>query len=124
MPREPNWEAAVKKLAEQTEAGMIKWSQNTRVASLRKQVHGDGYEAVVQGRHVLVYEYRYRDFIDSEEYEWEDDVAIEFVTPQLELEYRWPATPYRRYLLDSIRYQVSGADKFLERFLSEEATSS
>src|SRR5436190_1140715 len=108
MSNEPNWDAAVGKLRQMTEDGTIEWVADSRVEGVREEVVAPGYHAEVSGRNVIVYEYRHKTYIYEDRYEWENEVAIEFVSGTLQLQYAWPEVGGRWQLLDAIRFQVSG----------------
>jgi hypothetical protein len=114
---ELNWDPAVEKLIEHTLSNRITWNPHPGLSSQRDEVKGEVYTARVQERLVAVYEYRFRSYDDLDAWDWTDDVAIEFITHDGTLEWRWPQSAHRWRLLDSIRYQRSQAGSFLESFL-------
>lgn len=115
------WEAAVKKLIGMTENGELQWAPNDSLRRLRQDVElvGDAYVATVDGKQVAIYEYRYQCFTDTDRWVLDSGLRIEFITPKLECEWTWPATRSRYLLLETIRYGVSQANQFLERFLTQ-----
>lgn len=115
------WAEVVKRLAKRTEEGTERWDTSLFSKDLREDVLGDGiYSATVQGRYLMVYEYQYKSYSDEDHYEWEREVAIEFVDTKGCLQWAWSRTPYNDQLLDAIRYQLAYADQFLKDFLAEE----
>ena len=123
MAREDDWARAVRKLVALTESGEISWSRFSQLASKRENVQGDAFQTVVKGRLIGVYLYRFKSYEDEENWSWENEVAVEFVTGDGELQWRWPATAYRWELIEAVRGQVVGAPDFLRSFLAEETTS-
>lgn len=118
MVNTSQWAEAVRKLILRTAEGPLQWNATFYSKELREDVLGDGiYLANVQGRSLIVYEYRYKSYSDEEHYVWEQGVTIEFVDHEGCLQWAWPKTPYHFQLLDTIRYQLARADKFLEDFL-------
>ena len=115
------WEAAVNKLVGMTEDGLLRWAPNDLLRHLRPDMAliGDAYVATVNGKQVAIYEYRYKYFRDAKHRVWETGLRIEFITPNLEREWTWPATHSRFLLLETIRYGGSQANQFLERFLTQ-----
>lgn len=111
------WNDAAIKLAELTRAGDVKWSSNPAMAKLREDAVGSVFVGKYLDKLMCVYEYKYRRFTDVDEWEWETDVAIEFVTDGGALEWRWPAVAQRRSLLDAIRYAAANAGDFLKKLL-------
>ena len=120
MAGEDDWTRAVRKLVALTESGGVTWVQFPQLGSKRENVQGDAFYADVEGRPVAAYQYRFKSYEDEETWSWENEVAVEFVTSDGDLQWRWPATPYRWELLEAIRGQVAGARHFLESFLAEE----
>ena len=114
MTDKQNWEQAVTRLLEWTRDSRLKWQKSTGV--LRADAISDVYEAMIQGRRVVVWEYRVRSFDEPQAVE---DVAIEFVDVTGKAEWRWPETASRWALLDAIRYQLAGADSFLKQLLEK-----
>ena len=120
MPDETKWTDALAKLIKKTEAGEVKWGPSPLPALIREDaVGGVIYFTAIQGRGLIVYEYTYKSYsvdVDS----WIDDreVSIEFVDTAGNLQWRWPKLDQRSQLLDAIRYQLAGANEFLERFLA------
>jgi hypothetical protein len=120
MPKVEQWARAAEKLIQLTEDGKLNWITNRFPAILREDILGETiYSASVQGRWIAVYEYRYKDFSDSEEFSWCNDIAIEFVDFNGGLEWRWPTVHNRVQLLDAIRAKVCGANDFLKQFLED-----
>jgi len=127
MSDQDRWSAALTKLIQQTELDHIRWQTNL-IPIHRDDVVGDIYICPVYGKYIAVYEYSYKKYTDDRGEEsgegigWEraTDVAIEFVLPpDGRLEWRWPARPMQRQLLDAIGYQASGARNFLDNFLKQ-----
>ena len=120
MPNVDQWTRAVQKLVQLTEDGKLNWNDSQFPASLREEVLGNAiYGAIVEGRWVAAYEYRYKSYSDIDTWDWCDEVAIEFVKHNGDLEWRWPTVPYRVQLLDAIRAKVCGAHDFLKHFLEK-----
>ena len=86
---------------------------------LREDLEGDPFHATVEGRPIAVYQYRFKRYEDEDTWFWESEVAVEFVGADGQLQWRWPATPYRWELIDAVRGQVAGAPGFLRSFLAE-----
>ncbi|MEX2317336.1 MAG: hypothetical protein WD669_09310 [Pirellulales bacterium] len=121
--RYSEWDDAIGKLAAMTEQGAIKWE-------LHESFHGRGEDiaispafiAEVNGRNVLLYEYKYKYFTDVDEWTWQTDVAVEFVDDEGRLEYTWQGSRgSRQRLLDAIRYRAAHVDDFFKEFLRESA---
>jgi hypothetical protein len=118
--RYSDWDAAIEKLIALTEHDEIDWEP-------WDEFRGRGEDAAVppafrtevNGRNVAIYEYRFKYYTDSDEWEYHTDIAIEFIDPSGRLEYAWQGSPYaRRRLLDAIRYRAAHVDDFLKEFLS------
>ena len=116
-----DWKRATERLARLTVESRLEWVPFYELKARGEEKITEPVFLTVNDRRVAVYEYRYRYFTDEEKWEWDNEVAIEFVNENLDLEYRWPQVAGRLQLLDVIRYQVSNADKFLKEFLAEEA---
>jgi len=130
MPTENEWEQAVHRLIMLTQSGELKWQIHPQTKSQRENVEGEVYVANVHGRSIAVYEYRFQ-YYDEEPgtgssggWDTRSEVAIEFVDSSGVLQYRWPATPGRRPLLDAIQCAVSDADHFLKQLLGQPTAAS
>lgn len=119
MLTDQDWAPAVKKLVALTESGELTWERFLVFPPRTEEVQGHAFHAVVQRRDIAVYEYRFRHYEDEGEWYWANDVAIEFVSPGGELQWRWPATPHRWALIEAIRAQLTQAPDFLREFLAE-----
>jgi len=113
MTDKERWEQAIARLVEMTRDDALTWQRSIDVK--RSDATGDVYEASIQGRRVVVWEYRFRSY---DEPQAEEDIAIEFVDMMGKTEWRWPEAPSRWSLLDAIRYQLAGAGDFLKHFLN------
>lgn len=121
MNKTSKWSEVVAKLITQTQDGTCLWGQYP--LAQRENLVGEVYVASVDGKGIAVYEYRYQNYIsDFDSYAWTNDVAIEFVSPGGELVWRFPELPNRLELLEAVRFQVSGAESFLKRFLDDGGT--
>ena len=119
MSSDQEWAPAVKKLVALTESGELTWNRCVELPPRAEDVQGDAFQTDVRGREIVVYEYRFRNFVDEDKYVWETDVAVEFVDHEGRVQWRWPSTPYHRHLLDAIRGQVARAPEFLREFLAQ-----
>ena len=118
MPTEDNWNEAARRLTVLTELGAVSWDDNRWSPTIRDGVVGDGvYGALYTNKWLMVYEYRYKAYIDEDRWDWQNDVAVEFVNEHGDLQWRWPKIPYRIRLLDAIRCKAAGADSFLKQLL-------
>ncbi|MGC4090881.1 MAG: hypothetical protein QM756_24015 [Polyangiaceae bacterium] len=106
------WTKVIEKLMSKTEQGKIEWSECG--SSIRDNVIGIPYAADVENKHILIYEYQYKNYDDENDFYWASGVAVEFVDNQLNLAWRLPQTDNRRQLLEAVRRQASGADEFAE----------
>lgn len=123
MPSDTDWEGAVKKLLRLTESGEQSWQCAPGLDEERENVVGDAFVAEVQGRHIMVYQYRFKAYTDEDTWSWEERVAIEFVEfrdNEFVTQWRWPTSPYGWRLLDAIRSQTARAPEFLRAFLGED----
>jgi hypothetical protein len=111
------WEPVVEKLIEQTISGKVQWWPESKLDEVRENVVGDGYCAEVMGRRIAAYEFRYKRYSDEDLWEWDEDVAVEFVDADCKLLWRWPGVSNRYRLVDAIRYQHANAKQFANEFL-------
>ena len=121
------WNEAAKRLIELTESGQMRWEQNRDLCRRREKDEefvGPAYVTEYGGKRIAVYEYRYKQWLDAEKWDWERDVAVEFVDENFESEWTWPAPQRRGALLESIQYQTSHARQFLQAILAEHAPAS
>jgi hypothetical protein len=112
---------AVEKLIELTRNGELRWRPSHELCRRRSGTNffGPAYIADVDGKQVAVFEYRFQNFTDVDEWHWDTGVTVEFVDQNYETEWVWPSPPGRFALLDAVRYQASEADDFLNRFLAK-----
>jgi hypothetical protein len=116
----PEWDSAIEKLTELTEKGQLNWALIDDFSGRRSDEKPvlPAFRAEVQGRHVLVYEYEFKNYTDADEWEWDTGIAVEFVDGRNGLEYTWQGNEWpRRRLLETIRYRAANVGEFLEEFL-------
>jgi hypothetical protein len=120
--RRDKFDAATRQLIERTEAGNLRWTPNLEFCRKRgddTEFVGPAYIAELGGKRIAVYEYRYKNFVDADEWFWDTRVGIDFIDESLNTEWTWPSPNGRLILLDVIRYRTSNADEFLNQILSE-----
>jgi hypothetical protein len=121
-PTKDPWNAATEKLLAMTESGQVTWSPVHEFGRSRSEteVARPAFTAEVAGRHILVYEYSYKHYLDADDWVWDRDVSIEFVSPEPEFapQWTWPSPHDRFRLMEAIRYQYAKADEFLSKFLA------
>jgi hypothetical protein len=116
-----DFEQIVNKLARDTHADKIKWSVVGPDEIVRSKVIGFIYEARVQGKTIVVYEYSFTISDEFENQEQRREVAIEFVIGEnYILELRFPQAEARWDLLSAIRAKASDIDTFAAEFLRKE----
>jgi hypothetical protein len=118
MKSDRDWSMAIRKLIVMTQEDQIHWSTISSVK--RDSAVGPIYKTTTEGRAIAVYKYRYRYFTEHDEFEWNEDVAIEFVGIDGEWEWKWPGDPLASELLDAIMAQVAHAHEFFDRFVAKE----
>jgi hypothetical protein len=112
------WTDALEKIIILTKSGNLNWSKNQFLTSIRENDSVDIiYSTSVMNHIIIVYEYRYKKYSDEDNWDWDNEVAIEFVDLEGNLEWQWPTMPNRFNLIDAIRYNISGAGNFLRDFL-------
>lgn len=119
---EEKWEAAVAKMAEMTAAGGIRWLDVPEAVPHCDEgtgVRGVPYLAYFHNKQFLVYQFDCRIYHDEDSWIPASDVAIEIVDEKFAMQFRLPKVPSRWALMQAIRAKVSGADDFLDKFLSE-----
>lgn len=114
------WDRAVRKLIALTDGGELRWMPSPEFCETHAEIAfaGPAYASVVQGKRVVVFEHFFEDR-HSAASPRESGVAIVFVGPNHEIEWRWPAPKGRFELLETIRYRTSHADEFLKEFLAD-----
>ena len=118
MPSPPSkWDATVEKLFRMTVQRELEWTESPMVKRRVENIVGNAYETSAKDKSIAVYEYRYKHFINEEEWEWANEVSIEFVDGAGMMEWKFPQTGKEWDLIDAIRYQAARADQFLEEFL-------
>ncbi|MEX2218372.1 MAG: hypothetical protein WD749_06385 [Phycisphaerales bacterium] len=112
------WSEVVRKLAQQTEHGELRWTLVKHVpdAAGERQV-GPAYMATVGDRLIRVYEYEWQTSSDGETFYPLRDVHIEFVNREGQSLWSFPPTDERWKLWNAIRYRAVNADQFIEGFL-------
>ncbi len=116
------WNDATQRLIDKTDSGELTWVSNHELCQRRadeSEFIGPAYLTEFGGKQIAVYEYRYKNYIDADEWFWDTGVSIEFVNSELETEWRWPSPTGRMMLLDSIRYKTANADTFLHQLLTD-----
>lgn len=102
-----SWDEAARRLEEKTRNGEVAWRKADGVH--RDDATGVIYETSINGKRLIIWEYRIQ-FSETE-------VGIEFVDHEGKVEWTWPEVSNRWVLLDSIRYQLVGAEQFLKQLL-------
>jgi hypothetical protein len=115
-----DYEAIVEKLARDTNAGVIRWTDFGAREIERSDVVGLIYGARVKGKKIAAYEYKFTAYDESEGSEQRREVAIEFIVGEGNIvEFRFPQTRERWDLLAAIRAQTSGVEEFAAEFLNK-----
>ncbi|HZF49154.1 MAG TPA: hypothetical protein VE093_10925 [Polyangiaceae bacterium] len=120
-----DWSKAIEKLHHQTNAGAIQWEPGDETMIYRHferdNIEGQAYFTELGDKHIAVYEYKYRTIDDFDQPTWTSAVAVEFVTGDGRIEWRWPVSgPALFSLIEAIRFKTSGAEKFFEGFLKDD----
>ena len=111
------WERVVSKLADDTRSGQVQWDLDRAGIVERENAAGPVYVTETLGKKIAVYPIRYKYWLDEENFEWEDDISIEFLSPDWSTQWLFPKTRARGDLLEAIQYRFSGADDFADAFL-------
>lgn len=123
MTDDERWEAVLRQIATQTDAGEIRWQKAPDLKSRCTEgtgIVGVPYTARIRDKIFLVYEYEFRYYTDSDEWSPATEVAVDLISSDGELEFGLPRVGGRWQLMNAIRGQVSGARDFLRDFLSGE----
>jgi hypothetical protein len=116
MATEKQWTDAARRLLDMTKDGAIAWKDHNGAS--RPEAIGPVHTTEALNRVIAVYEFEYPHYDpDTDTSAPTRDVAIEFVTSNGELEYRWPKTAFHWALLDAVRFNVSNVQNFLDEFL-------
>jgi hypothetical protein len=124
MAKSNKWIAFVTKINNLTQEGEIRWreARGEDVADLRdsdRQHYGTTYVASLDDATLRIYKETIKKLNWEEEEYWEDDVAVELLTPQGVEFVRIPPTPGQEDLYETIRYKANKVDDFLENFLKD-----
>lgn len=112
------WGSFVEKLISQTQQGAIEW-EDCRKATTRERSKGPIFLAeIVANRFVVVYRYTYDYFVDVDEYDVREDIAIELVDSDGNKLWRLPDVDSRYRLIDLLEFKNADAEATLNAFLS------
>jgi hypothetical protein len=114
------WDRAVRKLIALTDSGELRWMPCPAFCERHEEIAfaSPAFAAAVRGKQIVVFEHLFEDD-DLPLAAKGSNVAIVFVGPNREIEWRWPAPKGRFELLETIRYRTSNADEFLKEFLAD-----
>lgn len=105
---------AITKLTELTQDRQLHWSKETNTGMITRgteDIVDVAYQAHHLGKRLRVYELKFREYPDAP---WDIIPVLEIIDEEGNPEWRFPPTPATRHLLESIRYQLSGADYFVK----------
>ncbi|MFA5192384.1 MAG: hypothetical protein WC740_16890 [Verrucomicrobiia bacterium] len=110
---------AVTKLNELTQDKQLKWEKEDDTNSITygtENIVDVAYYAVCGDRRLRLYELKYRDYPDAP---WETMTVLEFVDSHNKSEWVFPENPATRHLLESVRYNTSKVDDFINELLDD-----
>lgn len=116
---EKEWDGATRVLIRLTQDGELKWRIDNNLPKKREHIVGRAYVAPYESKMIAIYQYKYQYYKDEDDYDWLNDVAIEFVDDDGDCEWQWPKVESRWELLEAVRYKNSGAGSFLKTLLAK-----
>lgn len=105
---------AITKLTELTQDRRLHWDKIADTQAITRgteDIVDVAYRASHMGKCLRVYELKFRDYPEAP---WDSKPVLELIDNVGRTEWRFPSTPATRHLLESIRYQMSGADHFVK----------
>lgn len=113
---------AITLLLEQTQEGTLKWKVSSPARDL---IQGPNlidvvYIAEKDQRLLRLYPYKFKYFVDEENWHWENEVALELSDSQKVAWWQFPKHPVTWDLLEAVQFKTVGADSFIENLLKEQ----
>lgn len=113
----------ISKLNRLTQEGTLKWGKMDpprNIASGSENIIASFYGTNYEGRNIGIYEERYRAYdSSSDEPYWTNQVTLAFFSNAWEEEWQFPKVHGLYELLESIQYQSSNVEGFIDSILDE-----
>jgi hypothetical protein len=115
---------AIARLIDQTQDSQLKWQgqacKPTDDIVAGKEILVDiVYQAEKDDRLIRLYEYKYRHYVDEDEYFWSRDIALELSDVTKKSWWRFPSHSAIKDLFEAVQFQIVGADQFIKNLISD-----
>lgn len=110
----------VTKLIKDTRNGELEWREDLDNLELgaEERLIGKAYTANLNNRHLRIYKYKYKLYLDIDKFGWSESYRLEFVDIHGNSEWEFPNTNSIKDLYESVTYQASGVDDFFDAYLN------
>lgn len=100
---------------QETKLGLLNWSEIGIDRYIRSdgEVIGKYYCADLKGKKILLYRYKYKHYIDEDEYHWQEDIMLEITDKHFKQECEIESDNTMISLYNSVRYKEANLDSFL-----------
>lgn len=122
MEETKKWVRIVSKFNELTQEGQLSWTRLDPPPGLRdsntivEAVYVSEVRLKEIYQRVRIYEGKYRTYDNDFGSYWANEVVLEFIDEEGRSEWQFPEIPGIWDLLESVKYQVTDVDSFLEEF--------
>lgn len=113
----------VTKLNRETKEGKIIWNKYlSSPPSLTgsEVLVGNAYRASVLNKYIVIYMYQSKSYYDEDQFEWVKNCRLEFIDVFGQSEWTFPDDASIMDLYESVRYQITGIDKFITDYIDKE----
>ena len=121
MKEENKFIKAVTKLIELTQEGSVRWTvsrDNRNIIQGTENVVELSYTTTYEGQRLRLYELKYKDYFDQDQYVWATTVVLEMIDNEENTVWSFPYNRAIADLLEAAQYQTAGVDEFINRLLS------
>jgi hypothetical protein len=116
----------VRKLEDLTKSGKLEWEKGGETSRYRRfdrdRVVGTPFFTDYEGKHIALYEIRFPTYDEDDNPYTRYATVIEFVEPSGQVSFTWPISEEADDLLETVRFQQSGASEFLDKIVGPDPT--
>ena len=111
----------VSKLINDTRSGILEWRESDVGFELDagEKIVGKAYFTELNNRFLRIYKYKYKSYLDIDKWSWGEGYKLEFTDINGNSEWKFPSANSIADLYDSVTYQISDVDNFLDDYLED-----
>lgn len=113
--------AVISKILRETTETIIQWSlSNHRVNGMDgdEELIGNIYQADISGKHIRLYKYKFKWYVEEDVYHWVSRIRLEFFSSYNgATEWTFPYSNTLDDLYDAVMAQTAGVNDFFDEYL-------